>query len=281
MSAVDRSPITLSTAVIAGTLCSIGAAAMYFRCGRSRTSRAANQEPGNNELIPQFVTGDFVANRKTTFLPDREYGLALDALVKACSDILIISPDGLCCLLGKRRVQPQPDWWFIGGRARPGETTRAAAARNMQRELGLQVEQDRLKVFANYSFVWQYRSQPPADHGTADISTIHVLRLTELEVASVKLDPKEYEAFEFLPMTDIINGGDRYHPALQRAVLDLFVWRRRKDLCSTVESQASDTQVASAARAFVDARLAAIGSSVSRESLKVVFDGSRYIPRSP
>jgi len=40
---------------------------------------------------------------------------------QACSDILVISSDGSSVLLGKRKVEPQPDWWFIGGRARPGK----------------------------------------------------------------------------------------------------------------------------------------------------------------
>jgi hypothetical protein len=35
-------------------------------------------------LIPQFITGDFVPQR--AFLADREYGLALDALVKVIDD---------------------------------------------------------------------------------------------------------------------------------------------------------------------------------------------------
>ena len=33
----------------------------------------------------------------------KEYGLALDALVKACSDVLIVSADGSRCLLGQRK----------------------------------------------------------------------------------------------------------------------------------------------------------------------------------
>ena len=89
--------------------------------------------------LRHFITGDF--EKRTVFLPDKEYGLALDALVKGCADVLITSGAGpsLRILLGKRRVEPQPDWWFVGGRARPGDTTQGAAARNVKRELGLTV----------------------------------------------------------------------------------------------------------------------------------------------
>ena len=75
-----------------------------------------------NPVVPQFVTGDFTPTK--IFLEDAEYGRALDALVKACSDILVVSSDGKSVLLGQRKVEPQPDWWFIGGRAKPGDTTR-------------------------------------------------------------------------------------------------------------------------------------------------------------
>ena len=69
-----------------------------------------------------FVTGDFRPQK--VFLPDKEYGLALDALVKGCADVLLTRGEGasLRILLGKRKVEPQPDWWFVGGRTRPGDT---------------------------------------------------------------------------------------------------------------------------------------------------------------
>lgn len=60
---------------------------------------------------PHFVTGQF--KPQNVFLESREYGLALDCLVKACTDLLIVDSDGPSCrvLLGKRIVEPQPDWW--------------------------------------------------------------------------------------------------------------------------------------------------------------------------
>jgi hypothetical protein len=39
----------------------------------------------------------------------------------------------------------------------------------------------RTQVIANYSFVWKWRAQAPAHHGTADISTIHNLELASIE----------------------------------------------------------------------------------------------------
>ena len=60
------------------------------------------------QRCPQFVTGDFEPHHK--FLPDDEYGRALDALVKACSDVLVVADGGARVFLGRRCVEPQPDW---------------------------------------------------------------------------------------------------------------------------------------------------------------------------
>ena len=76
---------------------------------------------------PHHNTGGFTSHRK--FLADKEYGEALDTLVKACSDMLLVHPDGARIFLGKRLVQPQPDWWFVGGRIFPGETPARSCCR--------------------------------------------------------------------------------------------------------------------------------------------------------
>jgi hypothetical protein len=56
-------------------------------------------------------------------IPDEEYGRALDCIVKACCDVIVTVADEPAAaslqemiFLGRRQVEPQPDWWFIGGR---------------------------------------------------------------------------------------------------------------------------------------------------------------------
>lgn len=58
-----------------------------------------------NEAPQHFTTGTYT--KRSVFLPDDEYGRALDALVKACSDLLLTNSKGQV-LLGKRVVHPQP-----------------------------------------------------------------------------------------------------------------------------------------------------------------------------
>jgi 8-oxo-dGTP pyrophosphatase MutT (NUDIX family) len=149
--------------------------------------------------VPHHNTGAFSSHRVR--LPDEEYGKALDCIVKGCSDMLLLSPDGSQLLLGKRRVQPQPDWWFAGGRIFPGETPPESCQRLLRREFGLEVELSRFYVVCCQSLAWGMREQPPAGNGTADIQVVLKLLLTEAEVDKVVLDPQEYAASQVVEPT--------------------------------------------------------------------------------
>ena len=63
-----------------------------------------------NGHCPHFVTGEFTPHHK--FLSDEEYAAALDSIVKACSDILIVRPSDRHFYLGRRNVEPQVGWWL-------------------------------------------------------------------------------------------------------------------------------------------------------------------------
>ena len=58
-----------------------------------------------------------------------------------------------------REVQPQPDWWLIGGRMRIGCSPQEAAARNVKRETGLDLAPGRLQFLTAVSMLWKHRKQ--------------------------------------------------------------------------------------------------------------------------
>ena len=226
---------------------------------------------------PQFVTGPW--NRvKPVFLEDREYGLALDALVKGCSDVLVISADGQRVLLGRRKVEPQPDWWYIGGRVRPGDTTTAGASRNVRRELGLEFPEERFEVVANYSLVWAYRQQAPQENGTADISTIHALHLTEEEEKNGvrSLDPDEYAESKWWSIDEVISKPDRFHPCLVSSLKSLKSKQALHALEKATEGGGGNNADAIAKKAleFVKAMQ---NAKVAQKSTRVIFDEKNCI----
>lgn len=180
--------------------------------------------------LPHHVTGGFTSHRK--FLADKEYGEALDTLVKACSDMLLVSPEGDKILVGKRKVHPQPDWWFVGGRIFPGETPTQSCSRLLRRELSLDVDPKRLTPVCCQSLAWGMREQVPKQNGTTDSQFVFSLTLTESERDKVVLDPKEYDDSQWLTPETIIAGD--FHPALKFAVQSLLGARKLAELQSAV-----------------------------------------------
>eukprot|EP00041_Stephanoeca_diplocostata_P006583 m.89130 g.89130 ORF g.89130 m.89130 type:complete len:229 (-) comp16437_c0_seq7:1168-1854(-) len=221
------------------------------------------------QRTPQFVTGDFQPHH--CFLPAEVYGQALDSIVKACSDVLITSGNGKRVFLGKRKVEPQPDWWYIGGRVKPGDTPQSGAARNVKRELGLDLDPNRFKIIANYSLVWSRRVQTPVENGTADISTIHRLELQdEGEVAACILDIKEYSDAKWFD-TNAVLAGD-FHPALKQAIRDMRADMAFGVLQELVYSEsASNDDIAAAARDLVT-----VTEGCKLSPTKVRFKDGRY-----
>uniref|UniRef100_A0A6U0IU65 Nudix hydrolase domain-containing protein n=1 Tax=Minutocellus polymorphus TaxID=265543 RepID=A0A6U0IU65_9STRA len=222
---------------------------------------------------PQFVTGPWSNREKPVFLEDREYGLALDALVKGCSDVLVVSADGQRVLLGRRKVEPQPDWWYIGGRVRPGDTTTAGASRNVRRELGLEFPEERFEVVANYSLVWAYRLQAPQDNGTADISTIHALYLTEEEEKNGvrSLDPDEYAESKWWNIDEVISQTVRFHPCLISSLKSLKA-RQALHALEKATDDGSGNDADSIAEKALEFVKAVQNAKATQKSTRVIFD---------
>ena len=205
-----------------------------------------------------FVTGEYAPQK--IFLPDDEYGRALDALVKACTDMLLTRQSDGKVLLGRRVVQPQPDWWYgCGGRMKPGETPFQSAARLLKRELAVTLGPEqadhienggRFQGVGHYSYVWQFREQEPKDHGTADISSVLTLELTDAEVAGLKLDSKEYAEHDWFEPQAVVDD-EKYHPALRQSVADLIALRRWNELKAVVRSGGSDAEAGRLLKQFL------------------------------
>eukprot|EP00756_Hemistasia_phaeocysticola_P025609 Hpha_TRINITY_DN16015_c1_g1::TRINITY_DN16015_c1_g1_i1::g.117058::m.117058 len=203
--------------------------------------------------LPHYETGKYVANK--TFLTDEEYGRALDALVKGCADVLLLDEAGEKVLLGKRKVEPQPDWWFIGGRMKAGETPEAACARNLRRETKLDgMVAERVRIVTFHSMLWQFRKQEPAGNGTADLAVVGVVHLTPAEIEQLEsrkpmpLCPDEYSEVAWRHLTEVASDPV-FHPALRCAAGHALRGPLFGKLKELVQAGAGDADIAAAARA--------------------------------
>lgn len=189
-----------------------------------------------------------------SFLPDDEYGIALDNLVKGCTDILLLNPPGTHIFTGRRNVQPQPDWWFMGGRIFPGETPIQSCQRLLRRELGLEIGSERFVAVCAQAFAFEMREQAPQNHGTTDAQFCYKVQLlNEEEVKKVVLDENEYSESEWKLPSEIIEGN--YHPALKFAVGNMLAGNALERMEKKVEEEgASDEEIAKLAREFLKKR---------------------------
>lgn len=192
-----------------------------------------------------FVTGEYTSHR--TFLPDDQYGVALDNFVKGCSDMMITDSGGKI-FLGQRNVHPQPDWWYVGGRMFPGETPASSCSRLVRRELGLELTSERFEVFTFNSLVFGMREQAPQDHGTADINVVLTAQLSDDEKARMKLDEKEYSSVRWVTHAEL-QAGD-YHPALKYSARNLAGHRALASLRDAISRGGGDAEIAAAAREY-------------------------------
>jgi len=169
-------------------------------CSRHHTLRPGNTTTNTSSyLTTSTAKHSIVSSRyQPTTHPIRSVQSLLDHSrcidAKACTDLLFRREDG-CVLLGKRCVEPQPDWWFVGGRMRAGERPCDSARRIAKRELQLDLEQREFDTVGHYSFLWYAphiscrasvlmaaattrakRAQPPVENGTAGTVTDHIRR---------------------------------------------------------------------------------------------------------
>lgn len=196
---------------------------------------------------PHFITGTYTCH--ATFLPDKDYAMVLDNVVKACCDILLVYKGKI--LLGKRNVFPQKSWWYgCGGRMMPGDTPLGSVRKLLNRELGISISEGsegRIAVVGAYSYVWRLRQQEPVDHGTADISVVHSVTITEEEEKGMKIDRGEYDCCEWCDPAAVVDN-DSYHPALRRSVADYLRLQMEESLFATIKAGGTDEQVAKVAR---------------------------------
>ncbi|MEM0981303.1 MAG: NUDIX hydrolase [Cyanobacteria bacterium P01_H01_bin.58] len=153
--------------------------------------------------VPHFSEAPNDEPPSPVYLPDREYGLALDALVIACVDVLLVH--GETFLLGQRRTLPRSDWWLIGGRMMAGESPLAAVQRKVNEEAGLIITSDRFQFLGAYSTCFAQRSQPPQEHGLHSLNLTYWVPVSTAERQAIVLTAKEYADYHWFTPTDIRN----------------------------------------------------------------------------
>eukprot|EP00884_Botryococcus_braunii_P007174 jgi/Botrbrau1/16458/Bobra.0142s0054.1 len=201
--------------------------------------------------VPHFETGQY--QRNNTFLEDDEYSRALDSFVKGCVDLLLTDESSGEVLLMKRKIEPQPDWWFVGGRLRAGDSPTQGGQKIVKRELGIDLAPGRFKYVLSCTYLWEWRQQEPQRNGTADMIMVFTAAISPEERAAIVWDTAEYDNMRWQDLTAAIQEAS-YHPALRRALQGIKARETWEALERAVEGgPPGDAHIAAVARAAIAA----------------------------
>lgn len=165
-----------------------------------------------------------------THLSEDTYALAIEAFVVVTADIIIYDPCKATVRLAKRRVQPLPGWWSMGGRIYAGESEKSAAVRIFKSETGVEVLPDRLRPLGLHRYFLAKRKHEPQVKGADCLAFTFAVELSpeELGYASAHLDPKEYETtlglreFDYQGLKRLAEREDHPYAALRHLYEALF-----------------------------------------------------------
>lgn len=151
-----------------------------------------------------------------------EYSKVLDSVVTANVDTILHNPNGEI-LLGKRADKPlQDELWIFGGRMKPGESINDTVVRNLRREVGIEIDEERL-IYSNvYNIMWPGRAEPPQEHGFQTMMTIMKYECTLNEAEQVLSADKTHTDMRWYSQDELraLQKQDKLHPYLVTILTD-------------------------------------------------------------
>lgn len=156
-------------------------------------------------------------------LDDAEYRMVQNNIVIACTDILVVNPEGKI-LSSFRQQKPQEGYWFsCGGRMQRGKSFHESATLKLKDELGIDADPDQLTFIGGYSTAFRERAQAPQKEGVHTANAVLILEAEQAQLDAIKFNEEHESAKWFFP-DEIIEG--KFPEALQVAVSDYLETRR-------------------------------------------------------
>ncbi len=154
-------------------------------------------------------------------LSDYDYGRALQSIVPATVDVVVVDRVKELFYLAQRVIKPMEGWWWMGGRMYPDETPHTAILRKFREETSVSIDPDRLMHAAVFNYRWKDREQEPQDIGCQTIAHVFAYDATdeERERIATGLCTTEYAPTGTLRH---FNREELIREGVHQAVLDLY-----------------------------------------------------------
>lgn len=155
----------------------------------------------------EHFTGGKLPHEPIHRLPESLYEDVEKNIAYACTDVLLRDPSSGRFFLGDRQTEPQLGPWLVGGRSQYGLGIGENAAKQVDQDLGLEVESGRFKNVATYSTDFPIASPGREDHGRHTVNAVMMVDLTPEEVATLNAKIVAGE------LRDEYSGGSWYEPS--------------------------------------------------------------------
>jgi len=151
--------------------------------------------------MKHFKIGKF--KPRPRFLPDDVYSYVRDSIVRGCVEALIMDKGQTKVLLGKRIIDPWPNWWTFGSRMVAGEDPRDAVSRTVKEDLNLNIPAKRFIFLDVVSLVFPRRQEPPKENGCHDLSLFYFLTISGAENSLIRMRKQEYGKTRWFDPEDV------------------------------------------------------------------------------
>jgi len=151
-----------------------------------------------------------------------EYSRMLDSVVIANMDIILHKPNREV-LLGQRTDKPlQGKLWIFGGRMKPGESINSTAIRNIRREVGVEVDEERLVFSDIYNIMWPGREEALQEHGFQTMMSILKYECTPQEIEQAFITDNTHSQMRWYTQDELrkLKEADELHPYLVTVLTD-------------------------------------------------------------
>lgn len=113
-------------------------------------------------------------------------------------------------VIGKRKIQPQKDWWIFGGRVFVSdESLQTALARKLLEEIGLNINVNRIPQEIARLNIYRW-----SDDSSVVMAPAFLIEITHEEFVQMEAnlsESKEYSQLAFLPPL-MLAKDPRFHP---------------------------------------------------------------------
>lgn len=176
----------------------------------------------------EHFTGGEMPHKPKDRLSESLYEDVEKNIAYGCTDVLVRDPVSGKFFLGDRQTEPQIGPWLVGGRNQYGVGISENAAKQVEQDLGMEIDEVRFKNVAMYSTDFPIAAPGREEHGRHTVNAVMMVDFTPDEVALLnsKIESSsirdEYGGGAWYTPSEIAEPNSDFPYALKQLVWDVY-----------------------------------------------------------